>query len=176
MEIKVAYDEELLRRYYERDKWVFFRIYCAHEGEAFPSDKWLDFGLVLLADWLHSTYHLLRGSADERFPFFDGPFWFRVHRQGNTLKVHLCESFADGDECFGEWLLPLDDFVREIVRAAKQVRSDLLRMGMSRGLNKYYLDQVQSSCPRIEELLENRQQMNDRSPDRNRKLKERRQK
>lgn len=159
MEIQIAYDEQLLHRYYARDKWVFFRIYCVHEGQAFPSDQWLDFGLTMLSTWLQATLRLLKGARDERLPFFDGPFWLSVYRKGDTLKVHLYRAFVEGDTCLGEWQLSLDDFVREIVRASKQIHTDLWQRGINRGINRDLLDQVQSLCPKIEELLAARQQL-----------------
>jgi len=146
MQIKYFFDQSLIEDYYSQDKWLLFHIFCIHEGHVYPDENWLDFGVVMLREWLPPARRLLQGSLYEEFLFFDGPFCLNARKQGDILHITLSDSLE-------QWLVPLDSFVQEIVHTAKQVHSDLLQMGVSRGINKRYLDKIESLCREIDDIL-----------------------
>lgn len=56
-------------------------IYFDFEGILFPEKDWNDFIIVLINNWMQSSYNILNGITDlEEFYFMDGPFFIRIQK------------------------------------------------------------------------------------------------
>lgn len=64
-------------------------------GVFFPEKEWNDFIIVLIKNWLDSSYSLLYEKSDyEEFFFIDGPYFFRTKKR-DPLSCYL--------ECIGSY-------------------------------------------------------------------------
>jgi antitoxin YobK len=146
MEIKIAFDEERMRRYHDRGSPLFFGIHWTHQGQAYPAEYWLDFGAVILGWWLGAATKLLEGSTEQKFSFMDGPFSLMARREGRLLRV-------SGETEPVDWTIPLEDVTAALLRAADEVHRELLRLdmageereGLASGIQQ--LEQLRRGCP-----------------------------
>ncbi len=123
MNLCVNFDDELMKRYTERQSSPLFTIYWTHEGAAYPEEQWLDFGSVLLSWWLMAAKSLLEGAAEADLSFMDGPFSLQARSLGNMLSV------TASDQSW-RWSVPIDVFVAEILRAADKVQQKFTQLGI----------------------------------------------
>jgi len=124
MEIKVAFDEERMRRYHDRGSPLFFGIHWARQEEAYPADNWLDFGAVILGWWLGAAAKLVEGSTEQKFSFMDGSFSLTARREGDLLRI-------TGETEPVAWTIPLEEVTAAVIRAANEVHRELLRLDMA---------------------------------------------
>lgn len=124
MKLEIAFDEEIIRRYYNRGSPIVFSIYWNHDNEDYPSSQWTDFGVVILGWWLVDVRGLVRGADQEEFLFMDGPFSLLTRRNEDTLHISLKRDTA-------QWTVPLKQFISEIVRGAETVRAELVRLDIA---------------------------------------------
>src|SRR5262245_16626640 len=74
VEVVVEVDRGEVRARFEQRRSLCFAIHIVHEGVAYPTSIWTDFGVVLLSSWLYELTLLSGPAATCCFNFMDGPF------------------------------------------------------------------------------------------------------
>lgn len=123
MNLHVSFDDELLKKYTERNSSPLFRIYWTNAGTAYPEEQWQDFGSVVLSWWLVAAKSLLGGAAEADLFFMDGPFSLQARVLGNRLSIT-----ADDQSWRGS--ISTDVFIREILKAADKVQQKFSQLGI----------------------------------------------
>lgn len=118
MKVQLRFDDDLIRKYVQREADPFFGIYWLHNGIAYPEEGWLDFGSVILGWWLMAATSLLRGSLEEEFLFMDGPYALSVRPLGNQYHI----SMEGRSEL---WKVERSSFMNELLSAANQTVAKL---------------------------------------------------
>ena len=124
MKLSLYFDDDLIRKYVKRGSRPLFGIYWTQDQIAFPEEKWLDFGSVVLGWWLVAAKSLLEGATEAELSFMDGPFQMQVRRIGNLLYV-------SADEQSWKWQIPIEIFVSELLRAVIDVKRKFAELGIS---------------------------------------------
>jgi hypothetical protein len=124
MELRIQFDEKTLRLYASRNASHVCKIYWWHNGISFPGPDWEDFGPTILGWWLVAAKRLLQGSRTEQFLFMDGSYELQVQRQNGLLSI-------SSPDLNTEWVVPLDEFITELVRATEYASRELRRLRMA---------------------------------------------
>lgn len=97
-------------------------IYLGLDGFEFPDRGWNDMPIALLERWVDEFRKLSRGlTASVECHFMDGPFLFRLERQGNQVRVR-CFRNAKRLEQEGEnFVTTLQMFEAGLVVAVREV-------------------------------------------------------
>lgn len=123
MNLKMTFDEEMMRRYDSRGSELLFNICWVHEKLAYPSEDWLDFGGVIMGWWLVAAVNLLKGEPTERFVFMDGPYAFDAKWLDiNSLTITFCNSEH-------HWTVPANQFFQELIQGATIICKEFIRIG-----------------------------------------------
>ncbi|QQQ28085.1 hypothetical protein [Chryseobacterium indoltheticum] len=69
-------------------------IYFDFNGILFPEKDWNDFIIVLLNNWMQSSYNILNGITSlEEFYFMDGPFFIRIQKiNADECSIELIQN------------------------------------------------------------------------------------
>lgn len=118
MKLHVRFDDDLIRKYVQREADPFFGIYWLHNGIAYPEEGWLDFGSVILDWWLIAATSLLHGALEEEFLFMDGPYALSVRSLDNQCHI----SMQGRSEL---WKVECASFMNELLSAANQTVAKL---------------------------------------------------
>ncbi len=118
MKLQLRFDDDLIRKYVEREADPFFGICWLHNGIAYPEAEWLDFGSVILGWWLMTATSLVRGSLEEEFLFMDGPYALSVRSRNNLYHISM-EGRSES------WTVERTSFMNELLSAANQTVAKL---------------------------------------------------
>ena len=142
MTLHLDFDEQIMRRYYDRGAPLLFYIHWIHGHIAYPSKDWMDFGVVIVDWWLAAAKRLLEGATEEELPFMDGPYRMFLRREANMLRVLTKDAP-------GDWTVPTEEFIDELMGAAATIGVELARLGISqddqKGLQKGTADLKEAS-------------------------------
>ena len=122
MKLFVYFDDDLIRKYVKRGSHPVFSIYWTQDQIAYPEERWLDFGSVVLSWWLVAAKSLLEGATEAEFSFMDGPFQLQSRRIGSLLYI------TAGPQ---SWQTSIETFVSELLRAVTEVKRKFAELGIS---------------------------------------------
>jgi hypothetical protein len=124
MKLHVDFEDALIKKYAERGQSPIFTIYWTEGEAAYPAERWLDFGSVVLSWWLVAAKSLLEGATEAEFSFMDGPYCLRASRIVDLLYFSVDDQSWQGR-------IPVEVFAAELVKAARQVQNKLAKLNIS---------------------------------------------
>ena len=74
---------------------VFTGIAMRADGEAFPSESWTDFAVVVLSWWIPAMSRVYADGQREELRFMEGPYWAEVWRDADGWAADLVEDHAE---------------------------------------------------------------------------------
>ena len=115
-------------------------------GFFFPEKEWNDFIIILINNWLNSSYNLLIGTSDyEEFLFMDGPYYLKVKRiDVVNCKIECVESF-NKENILYTTRLNINFLHTEIFRNAFFLQQFCEK-------NNWNTDEVQELCFKIQKM------------------------
>jgi hypothetical protein len=99
--------------------------------QAFPSDPWLDFPVIVLAWWLKGYLELIKTNGPVENDFMNGPFLFVSRLIAHNVTLTLWQSTVTNRIELGSAKLALDEYRIELVRAAGHLLNELDRHSVS---------------------------------------------
>ncbi len=90
-------------------------IYINFDGSFFPERNWNDFIIIIINNWINSSYNILSGYTKyEEFYFMDGPFLMKVRKiDSEVCVIELVENHTN---ILLSYRISARDFFEEILR------------------------------------------------------------
>jgi hypothetical protein len=139
MKIRIDFDPTDIERQRAReaqDLPLAFSIWIEHNGQAFPSAGWRDFGAVLLGWWSYRLWQLLNGTPTTTLDFMNGPYEVEVryHRSTQTIELQPLERTSTGTEAHPtiKWGVGQLELVTALLQAMRRVIAELEQRNMGR--------------------------------------------
>ena len=120
MKIHLRFDEDLLLKRTKRNQPLLFGIAWENDGIYYPSDRWIDFGAIIIGWWFYIAAKDPQKLIESKLQFMDGPYSIKVSfdDQENNLKFE-----PEGIDVI--WQTSIEEFRKELVFAATKIADKL---------------------------------------------------
>ncbi|HCO21572.1 MAG TPA: hypothetical protein DIT97_00300 [Gimesia maris] len=126
MNIKLIFDDDLIRKYSSQGSNINFIIYLEHNNECYPDDKWYDFGDVVLGWWIMAFTRLLLGKEEETLLFMDGPY--NISMKFDSENKYLILKPAKTSLT---WRVSINNLYLELQRSCNKIKRKYLELNLS---------------------------------------------
>lgn len=147
MEIKVEFDDELLKEYEKRNSSPFFKIVIEQEGQFYPSKNWMDFGAVILNWWIDGLLHLLNSGRCQEFLFMEGNYEIKIRHRRSSKMMELQPL---GIETI--WKISPEAIAESVLQAAETVIKKLAQLDIGKRERKA----LKNSAEQLRKVLSDR--------------------
>ena len=97
-------------------------VFAQFSLRPFPSERWVDDPMAILAGWLPAATQLVRGAdLTEELWFLDGPYKIDLARSGSSVEITAVKAKADGGEPVASARLEAGAFLDSLVAAGEAV-------------------------------------------------------
>jgi hypothetical protein len=111
---KIQVDNNSIAKYKESITGI---IYINFNGSFFPEKGWNDFVIILINNWIESSYNILSGITEsEEFYFMDGPFFMRVRKIDSDICI--VELIENHTHILSNFRINAKDIFDEILKVA----------------------------------------------------------
>ena len=145
MKILLSFDKQLLLEYDNKNKPLIFGITWKFEDVYYPSNNWIDFGVVILNWWFGCVSRLIGGSSLERLQFMDGPYSIEVihHLENSTITLIPKDLGAT-------WQVTTTELVEQLLQAAEETHKELYHLNIGQESQKSLLIAMQKLRSEVE--------------------------
>lgn len=110
---KIQVDNNSIAKYKDS---ITGTIYINFNDTFFPEKNWNDFVIILINNWIESSYNILSGITEcEEFYFMDGPFFMRVRKV--DLDICIVELIENHTDILSNFRVNTKDIFDEILKA-----------------------------------------------------------
>jgi len=147
MEIKLEFDDELLKEYEKRNSSPFFKSVIEQEGQFYPSKNWMDFGAVILNWWIDALLHLLGSERGQEFLFMEGNYEIKIRHRRSSKMMELQPL---GIETI--WKISPEAITESVLQAAETVIEKLAQLDIGKRERKA----LKNSAEQLRKVLSDR--------------------